>query len=128
MARTATQTARTLISMYEERFANESYNQFRITWPELRAITGAAKLTDAYLHEVNQALNKSDFALISFANFLVVTLEWDLTHIRTVPPRIFEQYLPGPDDDDESNEQLPKRGTRPGQAMRKGWTCHSMMP
>ena len=74
MARTAKETAGTLIRIYEDRFANESYNQFRVTWPELRAIAGVTKLNNDYLCEVNQAFNKSNHALISLANFLVVAL------------------------------------------------------
>ena len=112
MTNIAELTARRLISIYEERFANQSYNQFRVTWPELRAIAGVTKLTDAYLNELKQALNVYDFALISLANFLVVTLECDLTHIRSVSSRIFEQYLPGTDDTDKSDEPLPKLGPR----------------
>lgn len=101
MARTAAETANTLISIYDENFANDSYNQFRINWPELRSIAGVAKLTDEYLHDINQALNEGSYVLIPLDNFLVVALEQDFSHVRPVSPRIVEQYLPGDNDDDE---------------------------
>lgn len=101
MARTAQETANTLISIYDESFANDSYNQFRIDWPELRSIAGVSKLTEEYLGEINQTLNEGSYVLIPLDNFLVVALEQDFSHVRSVTPRIVEQYLPGDDDDDE---------------------------
>lgn len=101
MARTAAETSNTLIEIYEESFANDNFNYFRIDWPELRAIAGVAKLTHEYLHEVNQALNETSYTLIPLDNFLVVAMESDFSLVRSVPPRIVEQYLPGEDDDYE---------------------------
>ena len=101
MERTAEETASILISIYDESFANESYNHFRIGWPELRSIAGVARLTDEYLWEINQTLNESSYFLIPFDNFLLVALESDVSHVRAVPPRIVEDYLPGDEDDDD---------------------------
>jgi len=105
MARTARQTAEILTELYDESFANDSYEQFRITWADLRGIAGVEKLTTAYLRTVNRSLNRSSYQLISLDNFLVVTQESDLEKIRLVLPRIAEQYRYEKEDDDDLEDE-----------------------
>jgi len=100
MARTAKQTANILTELYDESFANDSYEQFRITWADLRGIAGVEKLTTDYLRSINRSLKRSSYQLISLDNFLVVTQESDLEKIRLVPPRIAEQYRYEEENDD----------------------------
>ena len=100
MARTARQTARILSDLYDETFAKDSYEQYRINWSDLRGIAGVVKLTPTYLRALNRALNRFDYLLISLDNFLIVTQESDLESIRLVPPRLVEHYLFEEEDDD----------------------------
>ena len=93
MARSVTKTAEILIALYDENFANDSYESFRITWQDLRGIAGVAKLTPSCLRRINLVLSESGYSLIQFDNFLAVVQESDLSHIRLVPPRLVEQYL-----------------------------------
>ncbi|MDD2899551.1 MAG: hypothetical protein PHI31_12665 [Desulfuromonadaceae bacterium] len=93
METTAIETARALIGIYNECFANENYSHFRILWPELRSIAAVSKLSDQYLREVSQELNKSQFTLIPLDNFLVVAQEFDFSQIRFVPPRLVDQFM-----------------------------------
>jgi len=110
MARSSVQTASILSELYNETFANDSYEPFRISWSDLRGIAGVTKLYPGYLHKVNQSLSESGNSLIQFDNFLLVTQENNVSHIRLVPPRIVEQYLYEDlddlelDDDDEDTE------------------------
>lgn len=108
MARTARQTAEILTELYDESFANDSYEQFRITWADLRGVAGVEKLTTDYLRSINRSLNRSSYNLITLDNFLVVTQESDLESIRLVPPRIAEQYRFEEEDDelDDEDEEL----------------------
>jgi hypothetical protein len=92
MARTAAKTGRILSELYDETFANDSYEPFRITWADLRGIAGVTRLTPFYLRTINRMLNESGYSLIPFDTFLVVTQEADLSHFRLVPPRLVEQY------------------------------------
>ena len=93
MARSAANTANILSCFYDETFANESCEAFRISWSDLRGIAGVTKLTAGYLRRINQELNESGYSLIPFDNYLVIVQESDLAHIRLVPPRIVEEYL-----------------------------------
>jgi hypothetical protein len=104
MARTARQTAGILTELYDERFANDSFEQYRITWADLRGIAGVEKLCSGYLRSINRKLNRSGYLLISLDNFLLVTQERDLESIRLVPPRIVEQYRYEEEDDPELDE------------------------
>ncbi len=101
MARTAVETANTLSDLYDETFANESFEMYRIAWSDLRALSGVRKLTTDYLGAVTNALNETGVYLIPFNNFLAVLREEDMMHIRSVPPRLTEQALP--DAEDESD-------------------------
>ncbi|MEI6208856.1 MAG: hypothetical protein WCP20_18920 [Desulfuromonadales bacterium] len=105
MARTTRKTATILSDLYDETFANDSYEPFRISWPDLRGIAGVSKLTDQYLRQINQALNESGYYLIPFDNFLLVTQESNQSNIRLLPPRIVEQYLYVEADDLEIDEE-----------------------
>ena len=93
-----------LTCLYDETFANDSCEAFRITWPDLRGIAGVTKLTAGYLHRINQELNESGYTLVTFDNYLVIVQENDLTHLRLVPPRIVEEYLFDKDAVDEDYE------------------------
>ena len=115
MARTAAETARNLSDLHDETFANDSFEMYRIAWPELRALAGVSKLNTDYLAEINSALNETGGYLIPFDNFLAVVRETDLTHIRAVPSRLIEQALPDAEDEtddgnvsneDEDNHRL----------------------
>lgn len=105
MARTATKTANILSGLYDESFASDSYEAFRISWSNLRGIVGVTKLTPGYLRRINQALIKTGYTLIPLDNFLVVAQESDLSNFRIVPPRIVEQYLYEEDDDLELDDE-----------------------
>jgi hypothetical protein len=104
MARTAAKTGRILSELYDETFANDSYEPFRITWADLRGIAGVTRLTPFYLRTINRMLNESGYSLIPFDTFLVVTQEADLSHFRLVPPRLVEQYRYEESEDLEQNE------------------------
>ncbi len=104
--RTAEETASILISLYDESFAGDNFSPFRINWPELRSLAGIARLTDEYLWELDQELKESGYFLFPLDNYVLVALESDFSHIRAVPPRIVEQYLPGDEDDDDDFELL----------------------
>jgi len=64
MARTAAETAEILQELYSETFANDSYEKFRITWSQLRLLSGKPRLTDSYLMYVNQVLEESGYILV----------------------------------------------------------------
>lgn len=122
MARTTKDTTKTLISIYNKNFASEDYNQFRITWPGLRSLSGLSKLSEQYLCDINLELSRSGYTLTQLDNFLVVAIEGDFSHIRVVPPRIVEQYLSGNEDvkDDDSLSEKPEQPRwRPTFRMRK---------
>lgn len=93
MARTATETASILSNLYEEQFSQVSFEPFRITWPQLRFLADIPLLTDHYLKDVNKVLSETDHSLIPFNNFLVITLDQDMKHIRRLPDRLLEKHL-----------------------------------
>lgn len=94
MARTAAETASILSNLYDENFAKDSYEPFRITWPQLRSLGAVPRLDEAYLKDLNMTLSESGHFLLPFDNFFLVTTEQDLAHYRMVPDRFLEQYLP----------------------------------
>ena len=100
MARTAAETASVLSDIYDENFANDSFEQFQIGWPELRSLAGLPKLTTSYLNQVDQQLRESGMLLVICDSFILVAREQDLSHARSVPARLVENYLPDADDDD----------------------------
>ena len=101
MARTAQETAQVLSDIYDESFANDSFEQFQIGWPELRSIAGVPKLTSSYLNQLNKHLLDLEMLLVVCDSFLLVARQQDLSHARTVPARLVEQYLPDFEDDDD---------------------------
>jgi len=101
MARTAQETAQVLSDIYDESFANDSFEQFQIGWPELRSIAGVPKLTSSYLNQLNKHLRDLEILLVECDSFLLVARQQDLSHARTVPARLVEQYLPDFEDDDD---------------------------
>ncbi|HCE66112.1 MAG: hypothetical protein A2X82_19755 [Geobacteraceae bacterium GWC2_55_20] len=102
MARTAEETATILSELFNENFEQDYSEPFRITWPQLRFLSGVPRLSDNYLKDINTELSKSSGdILIPLNNFLLVTRERDLEHFRLVPDRLLEQHLP---DDTENTE------------------------
>lgn len=101
MARTAQETAQVLSDIYDESFANDSFEQFKIGWSELRSIAGVPKLTSSYLNQLNNHLLDQEMLLVVCDSFLLVARQQDLSHARTVPARLVEQYLPNFEDDDD---------------------------
>lgn len=94
MARTAAETATILSDLYDENFANDSVEPFRISWPQLRSLAAVPRLDDSYLKEVNIALSESGPCLIPFDDFFLIARPQDVAHFRKVPGRVLEQYLP----------------------------------
>ena len=94
MTRPATETATILSDLYDENFANDSYEPFRITWPQLRSLAAAPRLDDSCLKDINTTLSETGHSLIPFDNFFLVVREQDLAHYRMVPDRVLEQHLP----------------------------------
>lgn len=109
MARTPEKTASILSELYEDTFSDDSYEKFRITWPDLRGIAGVSKLTPGYIHKINHSLNETGYTLIPFDNFLVVVQESDLSKTRLVPPRIVELNLY---EDENNNTELDEDDER----------------
>lgn len=113
MARTAAETATILSDLYDEDFANDSYEPFRITWPQLRSLAAVPRLDDTYQKVLNTTLSESGHSLIPFDNFFLVVKEHDLAHYRMVPDRLLEQYLPveqketeSSDDEDSDDDEI----------------------
>ena len=101
MARTAQETAQVLSDIYDESFANDSYEQFQLGWPEMRSIAGVPKLTPAFLNQVDRHLRDMEMLLVVCDSFLLVARQQDLSHARSVPARLVEQYLPDFEDDED---------------------------
>lgn len=104
MTRTSEATAKILSDLYEETFSRESYEPFRITWPQLRSIAGVAKLSEAIIKEINAALADTDYCLLALNECLLFTKESDLDRYRLVSDRMVEERLPDADneiDDDD---------------------------
>jgi len=100
MARTAAATARILSDLYDETFRSETFEPYRITWPQLRSLAGVSRLEKSFLKEVSDALNEDDHCLIPFDDFLFFAAGGDLSHYRMVPDRLLEQHLPVPESED----------------------------
>ncbi len=110
MARTASETASILSDLYDEDFARDSCEPFRITWPQLRSLGNVPRLDEAYLKELNNTLSESGHFLLSFDEFFLITKEQDIAHFRMVPGRFLEQYLPGDsktcEDEDSDDDDI----------------------
>ena len=94
MARTAAVTANILSDLYDETFGRDSFEPFRITWPQLRSLAAVPRLNDNYLNDISVALSETERTLIPFNEYLLVVSEQDFSHYRMVPDRLLEQYLP----------------------------------
>jgi len=95
MARSAAETANILSNLFDENFNHDDAEPFRITWPQLRSLSGVSRLSDSYIKDINTALSESrGDILLPLNNFLLVTRERDLEHFRSVPDKLLEQYLP----------------------------------
>lgn len=110
MARSAANTASILSCFYDETFASESCEAFRISWSDLRCIAGVTRLTSGYLRRISLELNDFGYTMITFDNSLMIVRENEMAHIRMVPPRIVEEYLfdkdAVEDDDDAGNPEV----------------------
>ena len=112
MARTAAETATILSDLYDEYFASDSFEPFRITWPQLRTLAAVPRLNDTYQKDINTTLSESGHSLIPFDDFFLIVRGQDLAHYRMVPDRVLEQHLPdekvetedGEDDDSDDVE------------------------
>jgi hypothetical protein len=98
MARTAEETAQKLTEIYSEDFGSYYYEPFKISWPQLRFLAGVSRVDADFLKKISDALLEADNYLIPFNSFLLFASEEQLSHFRTVPDRLLEQYLP-----DENN-------------------------
>lgn len=124
MARTAKETANALIGIYNANFANEDYNHFRISWSELRSIANVPKILEQHLDEINRELNKFQYTLVPLDNCLVVAQECDFSHIRFVPSRLVEQFMPGDKDGDIQSAEAIQPKWRPRFRMSKAHNSH----
>ncbi|MBT1070671.1 hypothetical protein [Pelotalea chapellei] len=107
MPRTAAETANILSNLYDENFANGSFEPFRISWPQLRSISAVTRLDDYFLKNIARELSGNERTLIPFDDFLLVVAEDDLSHYRKVPGRLLEQYLPDIQKAFLQNEDVP---------------------
>jgi hypothetical protein len=105
MARSAEETATILSELFNENFDQDYSEPFRITWTQLRSLSGVPRLSESYLKEINIALSKDrGDILLPLNNFLLVTRERDLEHFRAVPDRLLEQHLPDDTEDTEIDD------------------------
>lgn len=105
MARSATETAVILSDFYGKQFGRESYEPFRITWPQLRTLTGAADgLSEKYLQAIDEELLENEYRLIPFNSYLVVMLDNELASLRRLPDRLLERCLVDLEDVDLEDE------------------------
>ncbi len=110
MARTATETATILSDLYDETFANDPFEPYRITWPQLRSLAALPRLNDAYQKDIATTLSETGHTLIPCDDFFLIAKEHDLAHFRMLPDRVLEQYLPdetettGGDDESDSDD------------------------
>lgn len=93
MVHSATATALNLSKLYEENFAGDFEEPFRITWPELRMMAGLSKLTDIFIAEISADLSERNLFLLPFNNFFLVARERDIRKYRRVPGRLLEQFM-----------------------------------
>lgn len=99
MKRTAQEVANVLASIYDERFGNDQFEQYRLTWADLRALAGAGKMKGGFLSEIKEGLEEHNYALVPFDTFMAVLAESDFDAARELSGRILERFLP----DEEEN-------------------------
>lgn len=93
MAQTTTEIAKNLSTLYEETFAGDFSEPFRITWPELRMMAGVPKLTDSFVTAISSELSEHALFLLPFNNCFLVARERDVRKYRRVPGRLLEQFI-----------------------------------
>lgn len=104
MQRTAQEVANVLSSIYDERFGNDECEQYRLTWADLRLLTGGRKLNAKFIAEINEALEEGNQVLVPFGKYLVLLSETDCSHIRKLNGRLLERYLPDDESEDNDND------------------------
>lgn len=109
MQRTAEEVAEVLAGFYSKNFDNNGHEQYRLEWPELRALAGGRKLKADFIAEINEALADNNQVLVAFDTFLALLDEDDCSRLRKLSGRLVEQHLPDEDDradadDDEALE------------------------
>lgn len=97
MARTAEETAKILIEIYDTEFSNAEDGQYRVLWQEMRVLSGVCKLTDRKLQDINRHLLRQDYVLVPCDDFIAVYSQTDVSCCRSINSRVLERYLP--DDD-----------------------------
>jgi hypothetical protein len=94
MGRTAAETADLLSKLFEHKFGQDYSEPFQITWPQLRSLAIASRLSEYFLKSVNIELSESGYSLIPLNYYLLIAREHEFDHYRKVPDRLLEQYLP----------------------------------
>jgi hypothetical protein len=109
MKRTGREVAEVLAEIYRERFADDSHEQYRLGWADLRALAGVDKVNSEFIDEINEALEHENFALAPFDEFLALLQGEDCANLRMLSGRVLEAYLPEsgeaapePDDEDQA--------------------------
>lgn len=100
MKRSAEETARTLIKIYETEFSDAEEGQYRMLWHELRSLTGTSKLSNQLLQEINWHLLRQDYVLVPCDDFIAVLSQSDVSFCRSITSRVLERNLPEEDDED----------------------------
>lgn len=104
MARSPKQTAAVLEELYPEQFGRDEHVSYRISWPELRGITGLPRLFLRYVSMVDKALRANGYVLVTFDNYFLIVGDQEFDHERMAPQRIVEPYIFDADDFDEDDE------------------------
>lgn len=110
MTRSAFETARALIEIYDRDFSSAEEGQYRLLWHEMRSLAGTSKLSDQLLKEINRHLLRQEYVLIPCDDFVAILSQTDLSFIRSINSRVLEEYLP----DDEDEFKLDEDEFEPG--------------
>ncbi len=98
MPHTAIETASILSLLYGKQFGGDFCEPFRVTWPQLRSLTGSLSLSEFYLKEIDETLLEEEYRLIPFNDFLVIMPDSQLETFRKIPDRLLESYIFEPED------------------------------
>lgn len=93
MQRTAESVANVLTEIYTEKFDNDSFEQYRLEWSDLRMLSGGRKITNEFIADINDELTENNQVLVAFDNFLALLNEQDCSNLRKLSGRILEKYL-----------------------------------
>lgn len=93
MARKVEETAEVLVKIYGDHFKNDFIECYKISWLQLRMISGVQSLDNDYIAALNMFLIKDGYAIVPFDDFFVMVSESDFSNDRQVPDRIIEKYL-----------------------------------